>query len=114
VADFWYRFFRGKDRKIGNWPIPISGVDVMITIFCKKIGVVFKNQCYDQFFSKISSSWSKKRQFFAKFFGEKFLKIITSVPAIGAHFYKGDLIQTFYNFELIFCYYFCENTYKIW
>jgi hypothetical protein len=33
-------------------------------------------------FAKTSSSLSKKRQFFAKFFGENILKIITSVPGL--------------------------------
>jgi hypothetical protein len=47
------------------------GVDVMITIFCddlslfcEKIGVFLKNQCYDQLFAKTSCSLSKKRQYF--------------------------------------------------
>jgi hypothetical protein len=46
----------------------------------KKLAFFSKNQCYDNFFAKISSSLSKKRQFFSKFFGENILKIITSVP----------------------------------
>jgi hypothetical protein len=46
----------------------------------EKIGVFHKNQCYDQIIAKTSISLSKKRQFFAKFFGENMLKIITPVP----------------------------------
>jgi hypothetical protein len=64
-----------------------SGVDVMITIFCdfctifgKKIGVFLKNQCYDHFFQNLALFWVKNANFFAKFFGENILKIITSVP----------------------------------
>jgi hypothetical protein len=52
-----------------------SGVDVMITIFCdfcqfsdEKIGVFLKNQCYDPFLAKTSSSLSKKRHFVRQFF----------------------------------------------
>jgi hypothetical protein len=63
------------------------GVDVMITIFSgfltifgEKIGVFLKNQSYDQNFASISFVLSQKRQFFAIFFGENILKIITSVP----------------------------------
>jgi hypothetical protein len=49
-------------------------------IFGEKIGVFLKYQCYDQLFSKFSFVSSQKRQFFAKFFGENILKIITSAP----------------------------------
>jgi hypothetical protein len=59
----------------------------MITIFCDfhqfsaKNGVFLKNQCYDPLYEEFSSVFSQKRQFFcADFFGEKFLKIATSVP----------------------------------
>jgi hypothetical protein len=55
----------------------VPGIAVMITIFCdfclfsaKNFGVFLKNQCYDSFFAKISSSLSKKNtNFFAIFFG---------------------------------------------
>jgi hypothetical protein len=43
-----------------------------LTIFCEKIGVFLKKQCYDQFF--ISFVFSQKRQFFAEFFGENIFK----------------------------------------
>jgi hypothetical protein len=59
----------------------------MITIFCnfgqfsaKKIGVFIKKQCYDQNFSKFSFVLSQKSKFFAIFFEENILKLITSVP----------------------------------
>jgi hypothetical protein len=51
-------------------------------IFSEKICVFLKYQCYAQFFSKFGFVLSQKRQFFAKFFGENILKIITSVPGI--------------------------------
>jgi hypothetical protein len=41
-----------------------------LPIFGEKIGGFLKNQCYDQIFSKSSSSLSKKRQYFHKKFGE--------------------------------------------
>jgi hypothetical protein len=51
-----------------------------LQIFGEKNGVFLKNQCYDQFFSKFGFVLSQKRHFFAKFFGENILQIITSVP----------------------------------
>jgi hypothetical protein len=51
-----------------------------LTIFCEKIGVFLKNQCYDQHFALFSFVLSQKRKFFAEFFGINILKIITSVP----------------------------------
>jgi hypothetical protein len=45
------------------------------------MSVFLKNQCCDQIFEKISYVLSKKTPiFFADFFGENILKIITSVP----------------------------------
>jgi hypothetical protein len=66
-----------------------AGVDVsLITIFCdfcqysaKKLAFFLNNQRYDQLFSKFSFVLSQKLQFFANFFAEKILKIITSVPS---------------------------------
>jgi hypothetical protein len=55
-------------------------VDVMITIFCEKIGVFLICQCYDQLFSKFSFVLSQKRQFFRKFFRQKYLKIHNTGP----------------------------------
>jgi hypothetical protein len=49
-----------------------TGTDVMITIFCKKIGVFLKNQCYDQIF--ISFAFSQTRQFFRRIFWRKYFK----------------------------------------
>jgi hypothetical protein len=52
-----------------------------LPIFGKKIGIFLKNQCYEQKFAYFSFVLSQKRQFFfAIFFGENILKIITSVP----------------------------------
>jgi hypothetical protein len=58
-----------------------------LSIFCdfrqisaKKMALFFKNQCYDQNFAYFSFVLSQKRLFFAEFFGENILKIITSVP----------------------------------
>jgi hypothetical protein len=49
----------------------------MITIFCdfwqfwaEKIGVFLKSQRYDQNYAYFSFALSKKRHFFAEFFGE--------------------------------------------
>jgi hypothetical protein len=54
-------------------------------VFGEKFGVFLINQCYDQIFSKSSSSLSKKiANNFAKFFGENIFKIITSVPVLLA------------------------------
>jgi hypothetical protein len=58
--------------------LPRSGVDVLIAIFCdflpifcEKIGVFLKNQCYDKICSKTRSSFSKKRQYFRQMFRKK-------------------------------------------
>jgi hypothetical protein len=52
-----------------------------MTIFCDKIGVFLKNQCYDQIFAKTSCSLSKKTPIFSLNFSAKIiLNIITSVP----------------------------------
>jgi hypothetical protein len=51
-----------------------------LTIFDEKNGVFLKNQCCDQNFAYFSFVLSQKRQFFAEFFGENILKILTSVP----------------------------------
>jgi hypothetical protein len=51
-----------------------------LIIFCDKIGVFLKNQCYDQNFALFGFVLSQKRQFFRKLFCENILKIITSVP----------------------------------
>jgi hypothetical protein len=54
-----------------------DGVDVMITIFCdfcqfsaKKLAFFSKTNVVINFFSKSSSSLSKKRQYFRQIFGE--------------------------------------------
>jgi hypothetical protein len=67
-------------------PNLLTGVDVMITIFCdfrqfsaQKLAF-FSRTNVMIIFANISSSLSKKRQFFRQFFGENILKIITSVP----------------------------------
>jgi hypothetical protein len=59
----------------------------MITIFCdfwqfwvKKMPFFSKTNVMITIFAKTSSSLSKNANFFAKFFGENILKIITSVP----------------------------------
>jgi hypothetical protein len=84
----------GANRKILNvftvQKICISvlkpGVDVMNTIFCEFGQFSAKNWRFSQkpmlrsIFSKFSFVLSKKRHFFAKFFGENIYKIITSVP----------------------------------
>jgi hypothetical protein len=61
----------------------ISGVDVMIPIFCnfcpffcEKNGrfSAKKKKCYDQIFAKTSTGLRKNANIFAKFFGETILK----------------------------------------
>jgi hypothetical protein len=49
-----------------------AGVDVMITIFCEKIGVFLKYQCYlwSHFFQNLALFWVKNANFSAKVFGE--------------------------------------------
>jgi hypothetical protein len=63
------------------------GVDVMITIFCdlcqfsaKKLSFFSKTNVMIQFLHNLALFWAKNANFFAKFFGENILKIITSVP----------------------------------
>jgi hypothetical protein len=51
-----------------------------LTNFGGEIGGFLENQCYDQIFAYFSFVLSQKRHFFAEFFGENILKIITSVP----------------------------------
>jgi hypothetical protein len=46
-----------------------------LPIFCEKIGVFLKPMLRSNFFSKTSSSFGKKRQYF-----RQHLKIITSAP----------------------------------
>jgi hypothetical protein len=43
-----------------------------------------KNQCYDQIFTKASSSLSKTRQIICQKIAENIFKSITSVPGVGA------------------------------
>jgi hypothetical protein len=50
-------------------------------IFSEIIGVFLKYQCYYQPFQNLALFWVKNANFFAIFFGENILKIITSVPA---------------------------------
>jgi hypothetical protein len=50
-----------------------SGVDVMITIFCEKIGVFLKSQCYDPLSAEFSSIFkSKIANFLADFLAKIF------------------------------------------
>jgi hypothetical protein len=50
-----------------------------LTIFCEKIGVFLKNQCYDQILAYFISVLRQKRHFRQKIV-ENIFKIITSVP----------------------------------
>jgi hypothetical protein len=79
-----------------------SRVDVMVTIFCNFLPIFRRKRCfskihnvmYDQFFSKTSSSLSKKRKYFFKSFRRQFKKIITSVPETYHKVFKS--LWTFY------------------
>jgi hypothetical protein len=57
---------------------------------------VFLNQCYDQIIFKFGFVLSQKRNFFAKFFGENILKIITSVPGSepASSAFEADALTT--------------------
>jgi hypothetical protein len=64
-----------------------SGVDEIITIICdfypfwsKKLASFSKTNVMITIFAKTSFVLRQKRHFFANFFGENILKIITSVP----------------------------------
>jgi hypothetical protein len=78
-----------KKPKVNNQKAKINQSGVDVTIFCdfcqfsaKKLAFILKNQCYDHFFYlNLALFWVKNANFFAKFFGENILKIITSVPA---------------------------------
>jgi hypothetical protein len=76
-----------------------------LTIFGEKIGVFLKNQCYDQNFAYFIFVLSKNTNFFAEFFGENILKIITSVP--GLH----EQQKRFYFFASAS--FFCRKSSKI-
>jgi hypothetical protein len=67
-----------KNRHLGSmlW----SQFTAIFDNFWLKIGVFLKNQCYDQNFAKFGFVLSQKTPIFPRFFGEKFFKIITSVP----------------------------------
>jgi hypothetical protein len=51
-----------------------------LRIFGKKLAFFLNTHVMIKYFSKLSFVFSQKRQFFAKFFCENILKIITSVP----------------------------------
>jgi hypothetical protein len=51
-----------------------SEVDVMIIIFCEKIGAFLKKQCYDQNFAKFSFILRKNVYFLLNFSAKIFLK----------------------------------------
>jgi hypothetical protein len=75
-----------------------------LPIFGRKKVVFLKHQCYDQLFSKFSFVLSQKRQFFAKFFGENILKIITLVPDEFAKKITANVAQTiFVKINAQFC-----------
>jgi hypothetical protein len=65
------------------------GVDVMITIFCdfsqfsaKKLAFFLNTNAMINFFQNLALFCVKKANFFATFFVENILKIITSVPGM--------------------------------
>jgi hypothetical protein len=77
------------------------GVDVMITIFgdfcqfsAKKLAFFSKTNVMIKILHILAWFWVKNANFFAEFFGENILKIITSVPD-GANFRSmGDCFHT--------------------
>jgi hypothetical protein len=67
------------------------GVEVMITIFCdfqqfsaKKLAFLSKNNVMIQILHNLALFRVKNANFFAEFFDENILKIITSVPEPGS------------------------------
>jgi hypothetical protein len=65
------------------------GIDVMITIFCdfwqfsaEKTAFFSKTNVMINFFQNLALFCVKNANFFANFFGENILKIITSVPGM--------------------------------
>jgi hypothetical protein len=61
-----------------------------LTIFGDKIGVFLKTNVMINFIQNLALFSVKKRQFFAKFFGENIFKIITSVPDWAIFRLLGD------------------------
>jgi hypothetical protein len=66
-----------------------AGTDVMITIFgdfwqlsAKKLAFFSKTNVMIKIFQNLALFWVKNANFFAEFFGENILKIITSVPGL--------------------------------
>jgi hypothetical protein len=75
------RYFRSDRLKKPTQPGTDHNFLHFLTIFGEKIGGFIKNQCCDQNFAQFSFVLSKKPPiFFADFFGENNLKIITSAP----------------------------------
>jgi hypothetical protein len=71
LGDYW--------RQLGKFFAITAGVDVMITIFCgfcrfsaKKLAFFSKTNVMINYFSKTSSSLSKKRQYFRHIFRQKY------------------------------------------
>jgi hypothetical protein len=64
----------------------------MITIVGEKTDVFLKNKCYPQIFQNLALFRVKNAIFFAEFFGENILKIITSVPD-DSDFVSGRAMQ---------------------
>jgi hypothetical protein len=67
--------------------VVVPGVDVMITIFydfsqfsAKKLAFFLNTNVMIKFFQNLALFLVKNDNFFAKFFDENILKIITSVP----------------------------------
>jgi hypothetical protein len=74
---------------VGDVKLNISGVDVMITIFCdfcqfsaKKLSFFSKTNVVINILHNLALFRVKNANFFAEFFGENILKIITSVPEV--------------------------------
>jgi hypothetical protein len=59
-----------------------------------------KNQCYDIFLAKTSSSRRKTPMFSAKLFGENILRTITSVPGASFFSFLLTLLLDFFVFQM--------------
>jgi hypothetical protein len=83
----WRDVTDGSEKRWSYLERRPSGVDVMITIFCdfwqfsvKKMAFFSKTNVMIKILNNLALFWVKNANFFAEFFGENILRIITSVP----------------------------------
>jgi hypothetical protein len=81
--------------------LQISGIDVMITIFCdfclfseKNLAFFSKTNFMIKFLHNLALFRVKNANFFADFLGENIFKIITSVPDLNFVFFRCVYIKS--------------------